>query len=292
MTPCSFDPEFDRQFVTSPYVRQLQQVTQNLYRHGWDERNGGNVSILLHPEEVAGFADVAATGRQVPLGFDAQALAGQYFLVTGTGRYFKNVQDFPARDAGLVRISATGTTGEIVWGFTDGGFPTSELPTHLMTHAQRLQQDPTHRVVMHCHPTNLIAMSFTVPLDECTLTRILWKMQAESLVVFPEGVGVLPYMTPGTNAIGEATAAKMATFRLVLWAQHGLFGTGCSVDEAFGLIETAEKAAQIYTTICAQGGRCLAEITDRELQALATRFGITPDPRFMVGAALQQLPLA
>ena len=48
-------------------------------------------------------------------------------------------------------------------------------------------------------------------------------MQAESIVVFPEGIGVIPYMTPGTNAIGEATAAKMAEFRAVIWPHHGLF---------------------------------------------------------------------
>ncbi|MFK5261360.1 class II aldolase/adducin family protein, partial [Lactiplantibacillus plantarum] len=85
----------------------------------------------------------------------------------------------------------------------------SEFPSHLMTHIQRLKQDPNQRVVMHCHPTNLVAMSFTLPLEEKLFSRILWKMQAESIVVFPEGIGVLPYMTPGTNEIGQATAQKM-----------------------------------------------------------------------------------
>ena len=45
---------------------------------------------------------------------------------------------------------------------------------------------------------------------------ILWKMQAESLVVFPEGIGIIPYMSPGTNEIGEATAAKMSEFKVVM----------------------------------------------------------------------------
>lgn len=45
---------------------------------------------------------------------------------------------------------------------------------------------------------------------------ILWKMQAESLVVFPEGIGIIPYMTPGTNKIGKATAAKMSKFKVVM----------------------------------------------------------------------------
>ena len=46
--------------------------------------------------------------------------------------------------------------------------------------------------------------------------------------------------------IGRATAKKMEEFRLVVWGMHGIYGAGKSLDEAFGLIETAEKAAQIF----------------------------------------------
>ena len=49
-------------------------------------------------------------------------------------------------------------------------------------------------------------------------------------------------MVPGTNEIGEATAEKMKETRLVLWPQHGIYGSGKDMDEVFGLIETAEKA--------------------------------------------------
>ena len=66
------------------------------------------------------------------------------------------------------------------------------------------------------------------------------------MVVFPEGVGVLPWMLCGTTEIGVATAKKMKEFRLVVWAMHGIYGAGKTMDETFGLIETVEKAAQIY----------------------------------------------
>ena len=33
----------------------------------------------------------------------------------------------------------------------------------------------------------------------------------------------------------------MKESRLVLWPQHGIYGTGRDMDEVFGLIETAEK---------------------------------------------------
>ncbi|MCH4170240.1 MAG: rhamnulose-1-phosphate aldolase [Lactobacillus sp.] len=277
-------------FVESPYVTEMRKITMRLYEHGWDERNGGNVSLRLTEQEVANYGDVHDIKRNIPIDFDASKLKGVYFLVTGTGRYFKNVYDFPERDTGLVQIAEDGHSANLLWGFNDGGLPTSEFPSHLMTHIQRLTIDPNQRVVMHCHPTNVIAMSFTVPLEEKKWSRILWKMQAESIVVFPEGVGLLPYMTPGTNEIGEATAKKMADYRIVVWPHHGIFGAGDSIDETFGLIETVEKAAQIYTTIQSQGGECLAEITDKDLAHLASRFDLTPNPKFLTGASMVKEP--
>ncbi|MCI1859455.1 MAG: rhamnulose-1-phosphate aldolase [Sporolactobacillus sp.] len=263
-------------FVDSPYVKEMAKITFRLYDHGWDERNGGNVSYRLTAEEIAPYEDTNNVLKTIPIDFDGQALAGQYFLVTGTGRYFKNIIDFPERDTGLVRVARDGKSVDLLWGFNDGGKPTSEFPTHLMGHAARLKQDANQRVVMHCHPTHLIAMTFTYPLDERQLSRVLWQMQTESLVVFAEGIGILPWMVPGTTSIGKATAAKLDTFRSVVWPQHGIFATGDSIDEAFGLIETIEKAAQIWSVVQQQGGKVLQTITDKELSDLAKAFHVTP----------------
>lgn len=268
-------------FVDSPYVQNMREVTRESYRRYWDERNGGNVSYRLLAEEVEGYEDVTEVRATYELGFDASALAGYYYLVTGTGRYFRNVYNRPNLDLGLVKISADGQYYDVVWGFEDGGKPTSEFPSHLLSHIERLKINPDQRVVFHCHPTNLIAMSFTQELSERHLSRLLWKMQAESIVVFPEGIGVIPYMTPGTNTIGEATAAKMTEFQAVLWPHHGLFASGVSLDEAYGLVEVIEKAAMIFSKVGAQGGKILQEITDKELQEIADYFGMTPHEGFL-----------
>ena len=110
----------------------------------------------------------------------------------------------------------------------------------------RLSVDPENRVVIHCHPTHTLAMNYVYELDKKKFTHTLWEMCTECIVVFPDGVGVLPWMLCGTNSIGEATAEKMKEFRLVIWGMHGIYGAGCGLDETFGLIETVEKAAQIY----------------------------------------------
>ena len=79
-------------------------------------------------------------------------------------------------------------------------------------------------------------------------------------------------MLCGTNEIGQATAEKMKTARLVVWAQHGIYGAGRDLDETFGLIETAEKAAQIHM-LTAHLPR-INTIRDEQLHQLETHFGV------------------
>ena len=116
-------------------------------------------------------------------------------------------------------------------------------------------------------------MNAVCPLDEKDFTKRLWKSNTEAIVVFPDGVGVLPCMVCGTNEIGEATAEKMKKFRLVVWTNHGIYGTGKTMDEAFGLIETVEKTAQIYMLTL---GHVVNEIPDEVLKGLASLWHLTP----------------
>ncbi len=264
--------------LTAPFVREMCKTASNMYRLGWDERNGGNISYLLKNEEVAEYLNLDNVIRTIPLmgvnkvDFDASPLEGKIFIVTGTGKYFKNVEDDPETNLGIVRIGKGGKEVELLWGFKDGGRPTSEFPAHMMSHMARLSVDSENRVVMHSHPTNTLAMNFVHELDEKKFTHTLWEMCTECIVVFPEGVGVLPWMLCGTTEIGVATAKKMKEFRLVVWAMHGIYGAGKTLDETFGLIETVEKAAQIYM-LTAHLPR-INTIKDEDMLKLLELFGV------------------
>ena len=264
--------------MTAPFVREMCKTASNMYRLGWDERNGGNISYLLKEEEVAEYLDLNKVIRTIPLmgvnevDFDASPLEGKIFIVTGTGKYFKNVEDDPETNLGIVRIGKGGKEVELLWGFRDGGRPTSEFPAHMMSHMARLSVDPENRVIMHSHPTNTLAMNYVHELDEKKFTHSLWEMCTECIVVFPEGVGVLPWMLCGTTEIGVATAKKMKEFRLVIWAMHGIYGAGKTLDETFGLIETVEKAAQIYM-LTAHLPR-INTIKDEDMLKLLELFGV------------------
>ncbi len=268
-----------KDILTAPFMVEMIRTTTNMYKHGWDERNGGNISLLLDEAEVKEYLDTGKVIRSIPTGFSAPELDGRYFLVTGTGKYFKNVQYAPDVNLGLVRLTDGGETAELLWGYSDGGKFTSELPAHLMSHAVRLRIDPNNRVIMHSHPTYTLAMGFVHSLDEKEFTHSLWQMCTECMVVFPDGIGVLPWMLCGTNEIGEATAEKMKEFRLVVWGLHGIYGCGKDMDEAFGLIETVEKAAKMYLLGAALPRRNY--ITDDQLRAVAARFDLNYRKEFL-----------
>ena len=198
-----------KNILESKFMKEMISAASNMYRLGWDERNGGNISYLLKDYDLSEYLDLNGVIREIPMGFEAKSLVGQCFLVTGTGKYFKNVESDPENNLGIVRIGKDGKTAELLWGFKDGGRFTSEFPAHLMSHMARLKVDEKNRIIMHSHPTNTLAMNYVHTLDEKEFTHTLWQMCTECIVVFPDGIGVLPWMLCGTNEIGEATAKKM-----------------------------------------------------------------------------------
>ena len=247
-------------------INEAAALCANMYRLGWDERNGGNLSVLLPPEHSVSLP-APAGARCFPTGFSVPALGGRCLLVTASGSYFRHATERTEEVFGILRLDEAGENAEVLWGLAGGGHPTSELAAHLMSHAARLSQDNAHRVVLHCHPTQLLAMTFVHSLEEAAFTRSLWRTVTECMMVFPDGVGLLPWMMCGTKKIGEATAEKMRQFRLVVWPHHGIYGTGRDMDEAFGLVETVEKAAQIY--MLTYGKEIKNTITDDNLREIA-----------------------
>lgn len=264
-----------------PRFGEFINIIDRMYQLGWDERNGGNVSVLFDEDEVEKYLDGGRHPlREIPLPLEVDPiLAGKVFIITGTGRYFRNTKADPEHNCGIIKIKDDLKTAEVLWGFEGGGRFTSEIFAHMMCHAARLKVNPNNHVVMHCHPANIVALSSVVNGDEKAFTMALWRMETECIVVFPEGVGVLPWMLCGVPSIGEATAEKMKEQRMVVWTLHGIYAAGETIDEAFGLIETAEKAAQMWFLAAPFKGH--AEITDEQLKQVADLFKVTPKEGYL-----------
>lgn len=138
----------------------------------------------------------------------------------------------------------------MVWGFKNDVRPTSELPAHLFNHdAVETNTADSPKVLLHCHAPNLISLSYAMELNSNILSKLLWVMQAECLLIFPQGVGFLPWMAPGTEKIGSQSAILLKQRSVLLWQYHGIFAMGNTLDEAFGRIHVAEKTAEIFLKV-------------------------------------------
>jgi len=261
-----------------PVLKEFLKISQDIWLKGCGERNAGNASIRLAEDEVRGRINIKikSAGRCYPLSTAVPELAGDYYLITGTGKYFRNIKERPEENIGVIRIDEKGAGYRILWGLEGEGLPTSELPAHLLTHlTQRRLGREGLRVLLHTHPTNLIALSFVLELDTKVFTRRLWEMNSECIIFFPDGVGVLPWGVPGSEEIGRDTARLMEHHRLVLWPFHGIWGAGSSLDETFGMIDTAEKAAEVLVKVLSMGDARQA-ISDSQLLELCRQFRVTP----------------
>ena len=49
-----------KNILEAPFMVEAIRTLTNLYRLGWDERNGGNLSVLLDEGEVGEFLDTGA----------------------------------------------------------------------------------------------------------------------------------------------------------------------------------------------------------------------------------------
>ena len=92
----------------------------------------------------------------------------------------------------------------------------------------------------------------------------------------------MEWRLPGSEDLARTTERIMERRSLALWQYHGIVATGRHLDAAFGLIETAEKAAEIYLKVAALGP-VERRLDNEQLNALARRFGVEPDPEILAG---------
>lgn len=267
-----------------PVMEGYIRLCNDGWLEGWHERNGGNLTYRLTPDETEALRPYfkETPGPWFEMGVRADNLRGEYFISTGSGKYMRNVALAPQDNLCVLEINASGDAWRIVWGLEKGGRPTSEFPSHFLNHSVRKAATGGQcRVIYHAHPANVIAMTYVTPLSARDFTRALWRSATECPVVFPGGVGVVKWMVPGGPDIARATSELMREFDAAVWAHHGLFVSGPDFDTAFGLMHTIEKAAQIYMLVLSSGRPVLQTITDDDLRAIAKEFGVALREEFL-----------
>lgn len=268
--------------LDAEFVKGFIRMATDGWEQGWHERNGGNLSYRIKPEEVESVKEELLPKEWQQIGTSVPELAGEYFLVTGSGKYMRNISIKPEDTICLIELDEKGEQYRICWGLVNGGRPTSELPSHLMNHeVKKKVTDGRYRVIYHAHPANTIALTFVLPLEDEVFTRELWEMATECPVVFPDGIGVVPWMVPGGRDIAVATSKLMKDYDVAIWAHHGMFCAGEDFDLTFGLMHTVEKSAEILVKVLSMTSNKRQTITPQNFRDLAVDFKVTLPEKFL-----------
>ncbi len=264
-------------------IKSYIRMCNDGFLQGWHERNGGNLTYRMKQEEVKECKKYFNYDKPwVDIGIYAENLSCEFFISTGSGKFLRNVILEPQNNICIVEINDKGNAYRIVWGLENGGKPTSEFPSHFLNHSvKKTMTKGENRIIYHAHTPSLIALTFVLPLTAKDFSRILWQSATECIVVFPSGVGVVPWMVPGGPEIAKATSKLMEKYDAAIWAHHGLFVSGPDFDTAFGLMHTIEKAADIYIKALSCGKGIIQTITDNNLRQIATEFGVTINEEFL-----------
>ena len=71
-------------------------------------------------------------------------------------------------------------------------------------------------------------------------------MHPETIMFVPKGIGIVPYILPGSLEIAEETIKALQNHDVALWEKHGVFAIGKSVPDTFDVIDILAKSARIF----------------------------------------------
>ena len=239
-------PELARQ------VANVAEVGGYLWQKGWAERNGGNITINVTEfvdDEIKGMEPIS---DNMPIGTTLPHLKGCYFFCKGTNKRMRDLARWPMENGSVIRINDDCASYVII---ADNPVkPTSELASHLSMHNYLIGSGSTYKAAVHTHPIDLVAMTHNPAfLKKDVLTKLLWSMIPETRAFCPRGLSIIPYALPSSVELAEATVKELAEYDVVMWEKHGVCAVGENVMEAFDMIDTLSKSAQIYLTAKSMG---------------------------------------
>lgn len=212
---------------------------------GAAEGAAGNISVCIREQIniTANFQQV----EMIELPHPVPELAGATLIVSGSGCRLREIADAPMANLACVLVEQGGRTGKM---FTSPnrlfGQITSEFNSHLAVHCDQMRtSEMDFHTVLHGQPIYLTFLSHVPEYqDEKFLNRQLLRWQPETILNLPEGIGILPFLPPGSSHLVTETRLSLRTHRIVVWSRHGVMArSDNSISHAADLIEYAETAA-------------------------------------------------
>ncbi len=236
------------------------------------EGAAGNISVY-----VAGGLEPGARFPQhsrIELPATVPNLAGGSVVVTAATRRLRDVMRSPETTLCLLHIEPDGRHARLYT--AEGVRPTSELNTHLAVHNDHAgRRGLEQHAIIHAQPIHLTFLSH-VPRyqDTVIFNRRILRWQPETIVEFPEGIGMLPFQAPGSADQMAVSTRALARHRAVVWVRHGIVTRADSgVGKASDLVEYAEAAAR-YEYLNLAAGEPADGLSDDELRLICDRLKI------------------
>lgn len=258
-----------------PLLKQMGKVGNRLNEIGATEGAAGNISLCVRDTlEVREFFPQM---KEIELPVPAPDLAGATLLVTGSGRRLREIVEAPTSNLAAIIIDDGGKTGRM---FTSVDCPfkrvTSEFNSHLALHhdQMRWRQMRAHAIV-HAQPKHLTFLSHLPKYqEEAYLNSHLMRWQPETILNFPEGIGVLPFLPPGSVHLMLETMLCLREHQLVIWSQHGVMARADEdIFHALDLVEYAETAAH-YEVLNLSTGEASGGISPENIRAVAESWNV------------------
>ena len=227
-------------------VEKVAETAGYLWQKGWAERNGGNITVNITEYVDDGMRALPAICPPVRTGVVLPHLKGCWFYCKGTQKRMRDLARDPMANGSVIRITDDCVHYEIV---ADSPVkPTSELPSHLAVHDYLLAKGSPYRASLHTHPIGLVALSHCSRfLEKDVATRLLWSMIPETKAFCPRGLGIVPYMLPGSEELAQATIKAIDDdYDVVMWEKHGVFAVDTDIMSAFDQVDVLDKSVQIY----------------------------------------------
>ena len=253
-------------------VAEVAEVAGYLWQKGWAERNGGNITINITDVINDEIRNLKAISDKTQIGTTLPHLKGCYFFCKGTNKRMRDLARFPMENGSVIRICDDCASYEII--ADQPVRPTSELPAHLSMHNYLIGSGSSYKAAMHTHPIDLVAMTHNPAfLEKDVLTKLLWSMIPETRAFCPRGLGIIPYKLPSSLELADATVKELAEYDVVMWEKHGVCAVGENVMEAFDMVDTLSKSAQIYMTAKSMGFEP-AGMADELMEELKVAFNL------------------
>lgn len=253
-------------------VNDVAEVAGYLWQKGWAERNGGNITINITDLVDDEIRKMSPISDPISIIKPLKNLKGTYFFCKGTNKRMRDLARFPMENGAVIRVLDDCASYEII---ADNPIkPTSELVSHLAMHNYQIGVGSGYKAVLHTHPIDLIAMTHHSDfLKKDVLTYLLWSMIPETRAFCPKGLGIIPYQMPSSIELADATVKEMEDYNVIMWEKHGVCSVSENIMEAFDMVDTLSKSAQIYLTAKSMGFE--PEGTSREdMEALKIAFNL------------------